>query len=192
MCRVIRRLESFISVAIFLLLCFSCGITKYYEYEQPNEEFIYKDSLITINLASLVSQDASLYSSYVRIKKETDQKMDINYIRPYLAYYDSGKMYSTKTKELQVAITEERLRQQIKPPAFENVSDELRVISNDRYTLFNYRLTFGYTKEIPKQIRSIYMIDSIGYSVNGRSYHFVKKIELPRKKHRYFWFLRDD
>jgi len=192
MCRVTRRLELFISATFFVPLCFSCGVTKYYEYEQPNEEFIYKDSLITINLASLVPQDAPWYSSYVRVKKETSQTMNIDYIKSCLVYYDSGKMYSTKTEELQVAITEERLRQQIKPPAFENVPDELQEMSRDWCTLFNYELSLGINKQIPTKVRTVYLIDSIGYSVGGRSYHFAKKIELLRKTHRYFWLLRDD
>ena len=180
---------------LFLVLsffCFSCGIEKYYTYEQPNEIYTYRDSLIAIELTSLVDQESSYHMSYVRIKKETDQSLFVNYIKTYFAYYDSGQIRTTNIENLQIGRVEERLFKYITPPEFQNISNELREPKQSAFTLYNYSLTFKKSEQIPKIKKTIYLIDSIGYSFNGQEYHFTKQFELTRKTHRYFWFLRDD
>lgn len=176
---------------VILSFCYSCGIKKYYTYQQPGDIYKYRDSLIVIDLGSLVDEDYQ--KAYVRLKKLTNDKVTIDYIKPLLYYYVSGKKVQAKVETFQVIRFGEMSGHHsfINPPVFENVLEDSRIIDSDKFTNYNFGLVFKDQVKIPK-IDKVYMSDSIGYSVNGKTYHFVKEIELIRRTKRYFWFLRDD
>jgi hypothetical protein len=179
-----------IAILLISMALSSCMIASTYDYK-PKQDYGYKKEQAPISiLNSYMSfynyKGSSKASVTIWIAKTTNDKIQIDYSKPNLVF-ENAKQASTKLGgfDIRTLGTNHSVAMEMKH-SLEDVPEQLRILKDGQYFSINFEITFTEKMKVPRSIKDVTLVDSIGYSVNGQKKLFVT--EMHHKRHRYLTF----
>lgn len=173
------------------LLLASCGINKFYNY--TSDPYRYSDSLLSIESTSIVYESGPGISTIFLLKPTSSHDIEIVHVNSSLSHEPKER----QTTYTSIDISTFRNKPWNGPnhhlgrPYFNELPDSLRFIPADKeWTLkVSTDRSDWYKNRIPKNVRSLYVSDTIRYRVLKKEYLFTHKSELKRKTRFRFWLI---